>query len=60
MRTAKTLIRLGGCPGLSESALGVHSFCWHCHVAAHLTQLLLTDIFTCMIDQSSGTGENRS
>ena len=36
MRTAKTLIRLGGCPGLSESSLGTHSFCWFCHFAAHL------------------------
>ena len=27
-RTAKTLIRLGGCPGWSESLLGAHSFCW--------------------------------
>ena len=35
-RTAKTLIRLGGCPGCSESSLGSHSFCWFCHVAAHL------------------------
>ena len=26
-RTAKTLIRLGGCPGWSESSLGAHSFC---------------------------------
>ena len=25
MRTAKTLIRLGGCPGWSESSLGAHS-----------------------------------
>ena len=25
MRTAKTLIRLGGCPGCSESSLGVHA-----------------------------------
>ena len=33
-RTAKTLIRLGGCPGRSESSLGAHSFCWLCHVAA--------------------------
>ena len=31
MRTAKTLIRLGGCPGWSESALGAQSFCWFCH-----------------------------
>ena len=28
MRTAKTLIRLGGCPGWSGSSLGAHSFCW--------------------------------
>ena len=37
MRTAKTLIRLGGCPGWPESSLGAHSFCWFCHVAAHIT-----------------------
>ena len=30
MQTAKTLIRLGGCPGWSESSLGAHSFCWFC------------------------------
>ena len=35
-RTAKTLIRLGRCPGWSESSLGTHSLCWFCHVAAHL------------------------
>ena len=35
-RTAKTLIRLGGCPGWSESSLGAHSFCWFCHVVAHI------------------------
>ena len=39
MRTAKTLIRLGECPGWSESLLGAHSFCWFCHVAAHLLGL---------------------
>ena len=33
-RTAKTLIRLGGCQGWSESSLGAHSFCWFCHEAA--------------------------
>ena len=43
MRTAKTLIRLGGCPGWirpvwSESSLGAHSFCWFCHVAAHIEE----------------------
>ena len=36
MRTAKTLIRLGGCPGRSESSLGEHSLCWFCHVVAHI------------------------
>ena len=30
-RTAKTLIRLGGCPGWSESSLGAQSFWWFCH-----------------------------
>ena len=38
MRTAKTLIRLGECPGWSESSLGAQSFCWFCHVAAHFTK----------------------
>ena len=36
MRTAKTLIRLGRCPGWSESLLGAHSLCWFCHVADHM------------------------
>ena len=36
MRTAKTLVRQGGCPGWSESSLGAHSLYWFCHVAAHL------------------------
>ena len=36
MRTAKTLIRLGRCPSLSESSLDAQSFCWFCHVAAQL------------------------
>ena len=39
MRTAKTLIRLDGCPGWSESSLGAHSFCWFCHVAVHLVSM---------------------
>ena len=34
--TAKTLIRLGGCPGISESSLGARSLCWFCHEAAQL------------------------
>ena len=35
MRTAKTLIRLGGCPGWSESYWAHKPFCWFCHEAAH-------------------------
>ena len=35
--TAKTLIRLGGCPGWSESSLGADwSLCWFCHVLAQI------------------------
>ena len=36
MRTAETLIRLGGGPGWSESSLGAQPFCWFCHVVAHV------------------------
>ena len=36
MRTAKTLIRLGGCPGWSESSLGAQPHCWFCHVVAQI------------------------
>ena len=35
MRRAKTLIKLGGCAGWSESSLGAQPFCWFCHVAGH-------------------------
>ena len=35
MWTAKTLIRLGGGPGWSESSLGARPHCWFCHEAAH-------------------------
>ena len=61
MRTAWTLIRLGRCPGLSESSLGAHSLCWFCHEAAHMGQLLdvlthdsafLENILTCVISSS--------
>ena len=34
MWTAKTLIRLGGCPGWSKSMLGHWWFCWFCHEVA--------------------------
>ena len=42
-RLSSILIRLGGCPGWSESSLGAQSFCWFCHEAAHLfpTRFLL-------------------
>ena len=33
---AWTPIRLGGCPGWSESSLGANSFCWFCHVVAQI------------------------
>ena len=35
-RTTKSLIRLGACPGWSESSLGAKSFCWFCHEVAQL------------------------
>ena len=34
--SARQRLRLGGCPGWSESSLGAQSFCWFCHEAAHL------------------------
>ena len=34
-RTAKTMIRLSGCPGWSVFA-GRMSFCWFCHAQAHM------------------------
>ena len=37
VRTAKTLIRLGGCPGWSDSSLSAQSFCWFCHEAAQIS-----------------------
>ena len=37
LSAVKTLIRLGRCPGWSESSLGAHSFCWFYHVMAHIT-----------------------
>ena len=35
----RRLIRLGGCPGWSESSLGAQSFCWFCH---EVTQMVVT------------------
>ena len=37
MRTAKTLISMGRCPGWSESSLGAQPHCWFWHVTAHMT-----------------------
>ena len=36
LSTQQRLIRLGGCPGWSESLLGAQSFCWFCHGAAQM------------------------
>ena len=36
MSAQRKLIRLGGCPGWSESLLGAPSFCLFCHVAVHI------------------------
>ena len=33
--TQQRLIRLGRCPGWSESSLGAQSFCWFCHEVAY-------------------------
>ena len=38
----KTLIRLGGCPGWSESLLDAQSLCWFCHVAAHICSVMMS------------------
>ena len=42
MQTAKTLIRLGGCPGSSESSLGAQPQRWSCHEAAQICCCLST------------------
>ena len=36
LSTQRRLIRLGRCPGWSDSSLGTHLFCWFCHVVAHM------------------------
>ena len=36
MRTAKTLIRLGGCPDWSDSSLGAQAIFGFCHATAHI------------------------
>ena len=39
MRTAKTLIWLGGCPGWFDYSLGAHWFGSFCHAAAHIIMM---------------------
>ena len=39
------LIRLGWCPGWSESSLGAQSFCWFCHEAAQLLCFVVFSLF---------------
>ena len=41
-RTAKTLTRLGGCPGWAESSLGAQPHCLFCHEAPHLPAIWLS------------------
>ena len=43
-RKAKTLIRLGGSPGWSESPLGAQPSCWLCHEVAHIVFCFLHTI----------------
>ena len=41
--SAKSLIRLGGCPGWSESSLGAQPFCWFCHEVIYI---IIVDLWT--------------
>ena len=59
MRTAKTLIRLGECPGWSETLLGGHSLCRFCHVAAHLFDKSFTTVWMLKWTASSEFGTYR-
>ena len=45
-RTPNTLIRLGRCPGWSESSLGAQSLCWFCHVPAQILSLMQRQCLT--------------
>ena len=40
--------RLGRCPGWSESSLGAHSFCWFCHVVAHICFTAILSLPDCV------------
>ena len=46
MWIAKTLIRLGGCPGWSESSLNAQPFFFFCHIAAHFYEAVFPGLFT--------------
>ena len=48
MRTVKTLIRLGKCPGWSESSLSAQPHYWFCHVVAHIIMNCDIKRFTCI------------
>ena len=52
MLTGKTLIRLGGCPGWSESMLGAQSFCWFCHAVA------FSDVYSYCCNNWAATWQN--
>ena len=47
----RRLIRLGGCPGWSESLLGAQSFCWFCHEMAQILVMLIITILNIGIDR---------
>ena len=49
MRTVKTLIRLGGCPGWSESSLGAYATCWFCHVAAQIFKAIIKGTYASVV-----------
>ena len=56
-RTAKSLIRLGGCPGWSESSLSAQPLCWFCHDAAHILmwcEISMHVIFFLLMQTNSG------
>ena len=50
MRTAKTLIRLGGCPSWSESSLGAYSLCWIFHVAAQISNTFCDHVTNSLLE----------
>ena len=51
LNAQRRLIRLGGCPGWSESSLGTQSFCWFCHKVAQICFSIWVDgllIYFCL------------